>query len=123
MINNNKSLRGSDWFLTIILLLISVLLTYLTKVWFLFLLFPLSIFAFKKEKMTIKRFFVALIGFIHLKMIGQVNPSNIEIVRDAYGVPHILQKQMQSWPMDWPGHMRKMILRLFNKPIWQAMPC
>lgn len=49
MINNNKS-EGSDWFLTIILLLVSVLLTYLTKVWFLFLLFPLGIFAFKKRK-------------------------------------------------------------------------
>lgn len=48
MINNNKS-GGSDWFLTIILLMVSVLLTYLTKVWFLFLLFPLGIFAFKNK--------------------------------------------------------------------------
>ena len=48
MINNNKY-GGSEWFLTIILLLVSALLTYLTKIWFLFLLFPLGIFAFKKK--------------------------------------------------------------------------
>ncbi len=48
MINNNRN-GGSEWFVTIILLLVSVLLTYLTKIWFLFLLFPLGIFAFKKK--------------------------------------------------------------------------
>ena len=48
MINNNKN-GGGEWFLTIILLLVSALLTYLTKIWFLFLLFPLGIFAFKKK--------------------------------------------------------------------------
>ena len=48
MINkNNKS--GDQWVITIILLLVSMLLSYLTKVWFLFLLLPLSIFAFKKN--------------------------------------------------------------------------
>lgn len=48
MINNNKS-SGNEWLLTIALLLVSVLFTYLTKVWFLFLLFPLGIFAFKMK--------------------------------------------------------------------------
>ena len=48
MINKNKKL-GNDWFLTIILLLVSILITYFTKIWFLFLLFPLSLFAFKKK--------------------------------------------------------------------------
>jgi hypothetical protein len=48
MINKNNR-GGNQWVITIILLLISVLLTYLTKIWFLFLLFPLGIFAFKKN--------------------------------------------------------------------------
>jgi len=49
MINFNK-FGGSGWLLTIILLLVSVLLTYLTKIWFLFLLFPLGVYAFKKNE-------------------------------------------------------------------------
>ena len=48
MINKNKN-AGGEWFMTIILLLVSALITYLTKIWFLFLLFPLGIFAFKKK--------------------------------------------------------------------------
>lgn len=47
---NPKKIGNSKWLLTIILLLVSVLFTYLTKIWFLFLLFPLGIFAFKKNK-------------------------------------------------------------------------
>jgi hypothetical protein len=49
MINPHK-FGSSGWLLTIILLLVSVLLPYLTKIWFLFLLFPLGEFAFKKNK-------------------------------------------------------------------------
>ena len=48
MKKNNKS-GGNEWFLTITLLLASVLISYFTKIWFLFLLFPLGIFAFKKK--------------------------------------------------------------------------
>ncbi len=42
--NNNK------WFWTILLLLVSVLVTYFTKIWFLFLLFPIGMYTFKKNK-------------------------------------------------------------------------
>ena len=33
-----------------------------------------------------------MICFIHIQIIGQINPNNIEIVRDAFGVPHIFTK-------------------------------
>ena len=42
--------------------------------------------------MRIKHFYITLLCLIHLRMIGQINPNNIEIVRDAYGVPHIFTK-------------------------------
>ena len=42
--------------------------------------------------MRIKTFYISLLCFIHLRMVGQVNPNNIDIVRDAYGVPHIFTK-------------------------------
>ena len=42
--------------------------------------------------MKIKLLWISLISLIHLQVIGQINPDNIQIVRDAYGVPHIFTK-------------------------------
>ncbi|MEC8397023.1 MAG: penicillin acylase family protein [Bacteroidota bacterium] len=42
--------------------------------------------------MRIKTFYISLLCLIHLQMNGQINPKNIDIVRDAYGVPHIFTK-------------------------------
>ena len=33
-----------------------------------------------------------LISFIQVFIFGQINPSNITIARDSYGVPHIFAK-------------------------------
>mgnify|MGYP001310552800 FL=1 len=42
--------------------------------------------------MKIKILLISLICLIQFKVIGQINPDNIQIVRDAYGVPHIFTK-------------------------------
>ncbi|MBL6665777.1 MAG: penicillin acylase family protein [Flavobacteriaceae bacterium] len=42
--------------------------------------------------MKIKILLISLICLIQFKIIGQINPDNIQIVRDAYGVPHIFTK-------------------------------
>jgi len=44
-----KNNKNKDWTWTIGLLLASILISYLTKVWFLFLLFPLGMFTFRKK--------------------------------------------------------------------------
>ncbi len=40
----------------------------------------------------IKSFHIVLIALTSLKIIGQIDPNNIEIVRDTFGVPHIFTK-------------------------------
>jgi acyl-homoserine-lactone acylase len=42
--------------------------------------------------MRIRTYYIILMCFIHIQIIGQINPNNIEIVRDAFGVPHIFTK-------------------------------
>lgn len=39
--------------------------------------------------MKIKLLCISLISLVHLQIIGQINPDNIQIVRDTFGVPHI----------------------------------
>jgi hypothetical protein len=46
---NKKRNNNSQWLLTIGLLLTTRLITYLTKIWFLLLLFPFGIFTFRKK--------------------------------------------------------------------------
>jgi hypothetical protein len=46
---NKKRNNNSQWLLTIGLLLTSILITYLTKIWFLLLLLPFGIFTFRKK--------------------------------------------------------------------------
>lgn len=41
--------KNNKWIWTVLLLLVSVLITYFTKIWFLFLLFPIGMFTFKKK--------------------------------------------------------------------------
>jgi len=42
--------------------------------------------------MKIKLLCISLIYFVHFQVIGQINPDNIQIVRDSFGVPHIFTK-------------------------------
>lgn len=41
--------KNNKWFWTVLLLLVSVLITYFTKIWFLFLLFPIGMYTIKKK--------------------------------------------------------------------------
>jgi hypothetical protein len=41
--------KKNKWIWTVLLLLVSVLITYFTKIWFLFLLFPIGMYTFKKK--------------------------------------------------------------------------
>ena len=40
----------------------------------------------------IKSFHIVLIALTSLQMTGQIDPNNIDIVRDKFGVPHIFTK-------------------------------
>ena len=42
--------------------------------------------------MKIKLLCISLVYFVHFQIIGQINPDNIQIVRDTFGVPHIFTK-------------------------------
>ena len=48
-------------------------------------------------------------------IFSQINPENIDIVRDNYGVPHIFAKtdaEASIWSC--VGYVPKMILKLFS---------
>jgi len=47
LVMNKKGKNNSQWVLTFGLLLTSILITYLKKIWFLLILFPLGLFTFK----------------------------------------------------------------------------
>ena len=46
--------------------------------------------------------------------IAQVNPKNVEIIRDTFGVPHIYAKTDAGQLMDWLGPMQKTTLKPCN---------
>lgn len=48
MINQNKN-TNNKWVLTLLLLIVSLAVTYFTKIWFLLLMLPLGMFTFKKK--------------------------------------------------------------------------
>lgn len=48
MKNQNKN-TNNKWVLTLLLLIISLAVTYFTKIWFLLLLVPLGMFSLKKN--------------------------------------------------------------------------
>jgi hypothetical protein len=45
---------------------------------------------------------------------AQINPQNISIARDSFGVPHILRQQIQKLPMVLLGLMPKTILQPYK---------
>ena len=53
-----------------------------------------------------------------MPLFAQINPQNIEIVRDAYGVPHIYAKTDAEVAMGLLGHTQKMTLKPFNLDFW-----
>jgi acyl-homoserine lactone acylase PvdQ len=56
-------------------------------------------------------FFIALfIPLITLQLHGQIDPAKIDIVRDAYGVPHIFSETDAE-------------LRPFRWDTWREMHC
>ena len=50
---------------------------------------------------------------------SQVNPLNIDIVRGKYGTPHVFAKLEKEKAHVLAWRMKKMILKLFNKPFYR----
>ena len=77
----------------------------------------LSLVPFKNKQSPINRFamrriLAAIVGFIlYLPAFPQqrIQPKNIEIVRDGFGVPHLRGYRCQKWLMDLPGRRRETI--------------
>ena len=70
-----------------------------------------------------KKIVLLLVIFIlNFKSNAQINPDTIQIVRDAYGVPHIYAPTDAALAYGFfHGHKQKIILNCYRNPIWQGM--
>ena len=57
---------------------------------------------------------IILIFGISFSSISQIDPTDIEIVRDSFGVPHIYAKTDTQVAYGLAWHMLKMTLKQFN---------